>query len=216
MKNMAIKYKLEMLFIGELTSETAIVSEFHIESSIHESLGECENIIHSHKNKPDNFVYCFYVTEYDDIENIPLREYFYEFDGVLSDKEIYIDKEKSLEIFKNLSVPRRFSNGSLVHFIYKDKIYQGIVHEHYWMVNGKPKTYDEINIDGLEGPESYTILALEHQDGLSVFHVNRMEIVMDIPYEDYGHKLMDLYRPIRDYLDLEGYPKEETELESFE
>ena len=101
---MAIKYKLEMLFAENLTSETAFVSEFHIESSIHDSLEECENIIHSNKNKnePDNFVYCFYVTEYDDIENIPLRKIFYEFDGVLSDQENYIDKEKSLEIFKNL------------------------------------------------------------------------------------------------------------------
>ena len=211
---MAIKYKLEMLFAENLTSETAFVSEFHIESSIHESLEECENIIHSNKNEPDNFVYCFYLTEYDDIENIPLRKKFYEFDGVLSDQENYIDKEKSLEIFKNLKTNRHFITGSLVHFIYEDKIYQGIVHDHYWMVNGKPKTYDEINIDDLEGPESYTILALEYQDGLSVFHVNRMEIIMDIIYNEYGHKLTDLYRPIRKYLDLAGCPVEKTELEN--
>ena len=99
-----------------------------------------------------------------------------------------------------------------MHFIYEDKIYQGIVHDHYWMVNGKPKTYDEINIDDLEGPESYTILALEHQDGLSVFHVNRMEIIMDWTLNEYGHKVSMLYRPIGEYLDLEGFPKEENEI----
>lgn len=207
---MGIKYKLELVIPNGLNEDTYVVSKTRIESSLHESIEECIDVIkNAIREKAPNRAYCFYITEIEDFENIPLKKYLYDFKGMLIDREIYTDKEKSLENFKNLSADRKFFRGALIHFICEGKIYQGIVHEHYWMVNGKAKKYEETNIDEIEGPEIYTVMVLKHQDGLSIFHVNRMDIIMDYRYNDYGNKVADLYRPIREYLDSAGYPKEE-------